>query len=287
MRTNEITQLGIDRNFLRQCEKQKLITPAKRKSEWIIHEEYAPKDYSQEDLEIVWNAYICRKMGLSYSEIRKITSGENVDIRDSFANLIKKYEAQIEELKAITDFMKFVKGIGFVPSMPNTLFESQSFKQYLTNYMEHLDNDKKIRKMIAIADCISEIDDFEEIADEKINNIEALSQSIEDDMDPSLVEVPASIFEGLQNCLDLEPSSSDTQTQIQRFFEWQKKLPGNENLSAWDFAAGHILILSHESDVSVMYKNLLGEDTCNYFLRALLAFIKVENPETVKALLTK
>ena len=45
MRTIDVTKLGIDRNFLRQCENQKLIQPKKIPSEWIVHEEYTPKEY--------------------------------------------------------------------------------------------------------------------------------------------------------------------------------------------------------------------------------------------------
>ena len=164
--------MGIDRNFLRQCEKQNLIKPKKAYSEWIIHEEYTPKEYSQEDIETVWNAYLCRKMGLSYNEIRKLSQGEEISIRDSLNDLIQKYESQIEELKALTDFMRYVKCFGCLPSMPNIIMGSKNFKDYLIDYMEYLDKDKQLKKILTIVEYISQVDDVLEIPTEKIKNME-------------------------------------------------------------------------------------------------------------------
>ena len=95
MRTNDIIKTGINRNFLRECEVRHLIEPNRIDSDWIVNKDYTPREYSQEDVEIVWNAYLCRKMGLSYDQIKALNRGEEISIRESLNNIINKYEKQI------------------------------------------------------------------------------------------------------------------------------------------------------------------------------------------------
>lgn len=37
MKTQDITNSGIDRNFLRECERQGLISPKRNDNEWIVN----------------------------------------------------------------------------------------------------------------------------------------------------------------------------------------------------------------------------------------------------------
>jgi len=281
MRTLDVTKMGIDRNFLRQCERQNLIKPKKIHSEWIIHEEYTPKEYSQEDIEIVWNAYLCRKMGLSYAEIGKLTQGEEISVRDSLNDLIKKYESQIEELKVLTEFMRYVKGFGCLPYMPDTLMGSQSFKDYLIDFMDYLDKDKKIKRVFKVAEYISQVDDIETIETDKINNIEKLMDDITPNATEELINNYTLAFLDIKNKVHLETTSEETQAAIHKIFYYQKKLANDENLSAWDFATRFIVLFSYDSDMSVMYKKILGEEAFNYLQEALLEFLLIEEPEKI------
>ena len=81
MRTLDLVKLGIDRNFLRKCERQGIINPLRVDNEWIINKEYIPKEYSREDIIKVWDTMLYRKMGLSYSQIKEFTRTRYEDIK--------------------------------------------------------------------------------------------------------------------------------------------------------------------------------------------------------------
>lgn len=284
MHTIEITKSGINRNFLRECEHQGLIKPKRNDSEWIINKKYIPREYSQEELEIVWNTYLYRKMGLSYAQIKELIDGKNISIRDSLNKLIEKYENQIQELLSLINFIKFVKGIGFIPNPPDELIGSKSFKDYLDEFIEYLDKDKKLKPVLEFAEYLSEVNDLEKVTDEEINNIENLAGKISLDFNEKDQEEYSKVIMNLKERVTFDPASKETQTIINQIFTYQKKLTHNHKLSAWDFATGYILMLSNESDISVAYKKILGNDTCNYLVYALMEFLLKNEPKKMQQL---
>ena len=284
MRTIDVIKLGIDRNFLRQCERQSLISPKKTRSEWIVHDEYMPREYTQEDIEIVWDAYLYRKMGLSYSRINQLLQGEEISVRDSLADLINKYEEQIEELKALTEFMRYVKGIGFLPSPPETLMGSKNFKEYLLDFMKYLDEDKKIKKVIDVAEIFNSTSDLENINDERLEEIELARKEIAPNVTDDISDGLALAILELQDNIGLEPNSKDVQDIIHRIYHYQKLLVNNQDLSAWDFASSYIFMLSCDSDISRMYKKIINEEAFEFFKSALIHFLIIEEPEKIKKL---
>ena len=177
MKTNDIIKTGIDRNFLRECERQKLIAPNRIDSINIREKDYVPREYSQEDLEVVWNAYLYRKMGLSYDEIKQLNAGEEFKIRDSMTGLIHKYENQIQELLLLVDFLKYVKGIGIIPIPPKSLMGSQSFKDYLSDFIDFLDPNRKIKGCLSVAEYMATID-FESVEEDELDEMLTMSNEL-------------------------------------------------------------------------------------------------------------
>ena len=283
MKTNDIIKTGIDRNFLRECERQKLIAPNRIDSINIREKDYVPREYSQEDLEVVWNAYLYRKMGLSYDEIKQLNAGEEFKIRDSMTGLIRKYENQIQELLLLVDFLKYVKGIGIIPTPPKSLMGSQSFKDYLSDFIDFLDPDRKIMGCLSVAEYMATID-FESVEedelDEMLNTANELFPNVTEEDRASV----GMAFAKLKDMIYLSPKSQETQGVIHEIFNYQKKLENNEELSAWDFATKYIYGISLDSDVKVMLVNWLGEDTINYFEKALLEFLVIEEPTKINEL---
>jgi DNA-binding transcriptional MerR regulator len=143
MKTNDIIKLGIDRNFIRECERQGLINPIRIEGKMVVNEKYCPREYSDSDLKIIWHAYLFRKMGLSFSEIKRWRNGENIDIRTSNNDSIEKFESQIKELEAIIRFMKYVRGEGLLPKMPEKMKKANSFTEFINEYMQGIDPSKK------------------------------------------------------------------------------------------------------------------------------------------------
>ena len=284
MRTNDVIKLGIDRNFLRQCEKQSLISPKKIRSEWIIHDEYMPREYTQDDIEIVWNAYLYRKMGLSYLQIGQLFQGEEFSVRDSLADLISKYEEQIEELKALTEFMRYVKGVGFLPSPPDTLMGSKNFKEFLLDFMKYLDEDKKIKRVLDVAEIFNNVSDLENMNDENIEAIELAKNEIAPHVTEDISNGLALALLALQDVVGQKPESKEVQDVVHKVYHYQKLLVNNEALSPWDFATSYILMLSYDSDISRMYKKIISDEAFEFFKDALIEFLIIEEPEKIKKL---
>ena len=285
MRTQDVIKLGIDRNFLRQCEdKHHLINPKRDDGVWINDESYKPRDYSQEEIEIVWNALLCRKMGLSFEQIKKLINGEEIRIRDSLNELIEKYKRQIEELKVIIEFMQYVKGVGFIPNPPKSLMGSNSFIEYLTDYIKYLDPEGKMKQVINIAESISNMSDIETIGEDEIDNIELVSTNLAPHFSETDRDEYAATFMLLKDKTNLDPASKEIQNIIHKIFDYQKKLNNTSDLTAWNFAVGLIVMISNNSDLSETYKKLLGESTCDFFVDALIQFLIKEEPEKVESI---
>ena len=282
MRTNDIIKTGINRNFLRECEVRHLIEPNRIDSDWIVNKDYTPREYSQEDVEIVWNAYLCRKMGLSYDQIKALNRGEEISIRESLNNIINKYEKQIEELEVLIEFMKYVKGVGFVPSPPKELMGSANFKSYLIDFINYLDKDKRLKKTLDMVEYMSEIDDFDKINNIDIDTLEDVANELTPHIKNDDREEQAKLYMLLKDKIHLKPYSEETQNIIHKLYDYQKKIACNPNLSPLEFARGYIFLFSHDSDMTVMFKNLLGEETCKYYVDALIEFIRIQEPDRLK-----
>ena len=282
MKTQEITNSGIDRNFLRECERQGLISPKRNDSEWIVNKSYRPREYSQEEIEIVWNAYLCRKMGLSYAQIKDLTLGKEISVRTSLNELIRKYEQQIEELQALIEFMKYVKGLGLVPTPPDELIGSTNFTNYLMDFIQYLDEDKKLKKGLGLMEYASEIDDIQNLTTEDLERIEMLSHGLISEISEEDIEAYSSAILKLKNMTHLTPSCDDVQNVIHEIFYYQKRLNHNESLTAWDFAFEYYDLLSSDSDMSVAYKKVLGEKAFDFFSKALLEFLVIQEPDKIK-----
>ncbi len=282
MKTQDITKSGIDRNFLRACEDKEIISPKRTDSEWIVDKDYIPRDYSQEDVEKVWNAYLCRKMGLSYAQIKDLMHGEEISIRDTLNDLIKKYEKQIEELQALIEFMKYVKGIGFVPSPPNTLMGSTNFKNYLSDFIEYLDKDKTLKKYLVFMECISEIDDIQNPPIEAIDQMETLLPALPFEITEEDTDAYSAAMFKLIDMVNLAPSCNDVQILMYEIYCLHKRLIHDEDLTVLDFVYGFHSMLSHDSDTSIAYKKILGEKTVDFFKKALLNFLMIQEPDILK-----
>ena len=222
-------------------------------------------------------------MGLSYDEIKQLNAGEEFKIRDSMTGLIRKYENQIQELLLLVDFLKYVKGIGIIPTPPKSLMGSQSFKDYLSDFIDFLDPDRKIKGCLSVAEYMATID-FESVEedelDEMLNTANELFPNVTEEDRASV----GMAFAKLKDMIYLSPKSQETQGVIHEIFNYQKKLENNEELSAWDFATKYIYGISLDSDVKVMLVNWLGEDTINYFEKALLEFLVIEEPTKINEL---
>ena len=281
MRTLDIVKSGIDRNFLRECERQKLINPTRFEGEDIVNENYKPREYSQKDLEVVWNAYLYRKIGLPYEQIKQLLDGKEISIRDSAIDLIQKYENQIEELQLLIDFLKYIKCVGVIPTPPESLMESKNFRDYLADFIKHLDPDKKLKAYLSVAEYMAETP-LSGIEEEKMDEIIATISESNPNVDDDDMSIAGEAYAKLSKLMDRPVKSPEVQEVIHILYNYQKKLANNPNLTVWDFASQYMFMLSLDSDIKRMFSNALSEKFLRFFEKALLEFLIIEEPEKIK-----
>lgn len=286
MKTQDVTKTGIDRNFIRQCEKQGIITPSKNPSKWMRCEEYAAKEYTQSDVEKIWNAYLCRKIGLSYNQTKILLDGEDLPIRNSLNQKIEEYQKDIEEKLALIEFMKYVKGVGYIPSMPNELMGSENFKEYLIDFMNYFDSDKKIKSVLQVAEYIANSNSIDEIEEEKALEFKSMVMAVSPELTEELMNEFGKTILEIKESRHMKPGSQEVQALVKKFYKLHEFATNNDT-NAWEFFLHYYNLVEEDSDLSEMYIKTVGKETLEFLDDALIEFILVEDPGRLQPITTK
>lgn len=279
MRTNDITKSYIDRNFLRTCIKHGIIRPQKADNENIIDKSYVPYEYSQKDKEIVWNAYLYRQMGLSYSQISELNRGKHIPIRDTVGTLIDQYQEKIDQLLLIIEFMQYVKGVGFFPSPPEELMGSDTFTDYLKDFIKYIDENQEIKKTLSLARILIKTDEEQDISDEELSFMEKTLNELYPYMIPEDLIRLNNLFQQLKDISHTSPASPEVQDILLQFFYYLRVINKN-NISPCEIADYFLDILRYDSDLSVMFKKLMGQENVGFFTDAFTEFMKQNKKST-------
>lgn len=271
MQTKDIVKTGIDRSFLRQCVSKRIITPVKEDDKWK-NQKYLRQDFSQEDLEKVWNAYMCRQIGLSYGDIISLQQGNSISLRSSLNELIQKYQNKIAELQTLIQFMKYVKGIGFIPSPPEISLGSESFTQYLKDYISYLDEDGKALKTLTFIEQFSEINDFDSISDEELDKMQTVLNEINPSISSAQQEECGKIFISFRENANMNPESDEIQNLVHRYYCCIKEFGNNLEMTPREYAEIFFYQITSDSDMGESLRNLLGKEGSTCFKEALLYY---------------
>ena len=296
MKTNDIVKLGIDRNFIRECERKGLITPTRTEGKMIVEEKYCPRDYSQTDLEIIWGTYLLRKMGVPFPKIKEWWNGEIIDIRYYINDSIEKYERQIEELQTTIDFMKYVRGLGGFPDPPKELNEVSNFKDFLTEYMKSIDFNEKKKEMLGYIHRELELSriPYEELTKEQRLELQKIKRNIEHyTLDAELIdssnyvlineiELYAKLFSELIAIKEqhLDFSSESAREKIREIYNTFKKSMNKEQLKPFEFCWIMCCFCSKKNDLMEWMIETLGKENVEYFYKAAWEFARIEDSET-------
>lgn len=280
MKTKDLGKIGIDRNFLRQCEKQGIVKPNRKESDWIIHEEYKAREYSQKDIETVWDAQLYRKMGLSYPQIKSIMDGESVPLRDDLNSTIQRYEKEIKELETLIRFAKYVKGIGILPTMPQEEVGGDSFSSYINNCMEYFDKDKKLLTCVEMLGEMADID-FDTATDEELNEIEERATVVFKEYGcPGSSEIGMKLV-SLNDMVGTEPDSEQVQEIIRQYYDYNKG-QGGEDFTTFNFGMMMLEVLEQDCDLSKFYRMMLTPEAYRLFEDGIMYFLVLNNPTRFK-----
>lgn len=283
MRTKDIEKLGIDRNFLKACYKKghEIIKPKRIPCKDTYNENYYPCEYSQEDIEIIWNAYLCRKIGLSFKEIKDLNEGKEVKIRESLASIIQKKEEDIAELQAVVEFIKYIKGIGldFLPFLPEKPMGSASFKDYIKDYMDYVDKDKKIKKLLNMISDAAEITDYDNVSKTEVESFETFYSEILGEINKEKAEDFALTLYNFKENLPENPRDVDVQTAVKKLIDFQRNFKADKNKTDWEICGTYLIVLNRDSDFRKFYENLIGEKGIKLLKGGIVFYLIEHYPE--------
>lgn len=306
MKTNDIVKRGINRNFIRECERQGLISPTRAKGTMVIDENYFSREYSDSDLNIIWGSLLLRKMDVSFIDIKRWWNGEIVDIRRHINDSIEKYEHQIEELQTTIEFMKYVRGTGIFPDPPKELKEVSSFKKFLIEYMKSIDSNGNKKAMLGYIHRELELRKIpqEELTEEQRLEISKIDKNIERYQEDCLKEMlkDKSYIEFINNTTmfvtyfselvaikeqHLDFSSKEAQEKICEIYITFKKSINKEELKPFEFSYIMCCFCSERNDLTEWTVESIGKENVEYFCNATLEFARIEDLETYNNFLNR
>ena len=291
MQTKEVLDQGIERHFLRRCIRLGIISPPQTITKFTRNKTYAPYDFSQKDVEMVWNAYVAFKMKFTDQEMIQMATGESLPVRDSLEEHILKLQKEVEEMQAIIEFMKYVKGLGVFPPAPSELIGGKSLAEYLYALINHLDKDRNLKSMIKMAEIVNSVPDIDQISDEDSEEIENISKSLV--CSEEAIKLGDKYHTQLENILQVKhlgAASEEVQKQIKEYCtigaEMNRLNYPELNFGPFEHAIGLVVLIVPDSDIALMYRKMLGEENAEFLTEALFAFMEAEDPEKYKQYIT-
>ena len=278
MKTKEVLSYGIDRNFLRQCEKKGLISPPRIDHEDIIDKDYMRREYTVNDVEVVWNAYLCREMGFTFEEIKMLNSGATLPVRKSIQKMIEDKEREIEELKAMIKYMKVIKAIGVMYPIPHNTNSSMSLADHINGSLEAADKNKMLSTAVDICELL-DIDEYNNEVDKKFDCIiersEIYSSQKYQQLNDLLIEELGFIAEQS----DLQPNDDNVQSHVANMLKIQNQIDElcRNKTTVESSAIGLLLILVRDGDYKTFFINLFGEEFVTYLIEALRIYLDIDD----------
>lgn len=290
MKTDELVKKGIKRNTLRELEIKGLIKPKRVFNKFSDNKTYAPREYSQDDLERIWKILLYQKMGLDNDSILKVLSGQNIGIWDSMTEAIRQKENELEELKVLLKFMKLVKSFGSLPLISETL-GSCSFVDFMNQYINEIERNGYLSKLIRFIGCVASGENENKALEYVFckknvqeEDVKALLDDIKKDIPNFSIEnankVPE-IIQKIANLKCLEPSNKKVQDLIEELYQISKQNTTVKNMTRKQFVEMQIFSMDKENDFGQLYFEFLGNEGVNFFEEALIEYLIKNNSELI------
>lgn len=288
MKTDELVKKGIKRNTLRELESKGMIAPKRILNKFSDNATYAPREYSQDDLERIWTILLYQKMGLDNDKILEVLSGQNIGMWDSMAKVIKQKESELEELVVLLKFMKLVKSFGSLPLITETL-GSGSFVEFMKQYINEIESKSYVSKILRLTEHVANGGNDNkawEYAFEKGNvdedDMDALLRDIKKDIPTFSAENANKVPDILQNIAGLKElgaRNERVQGLIEELYQINKQNTTIKNMTRKQFAELQIFSIDKENDFGKLYLNFLGNEGVNFFEEALIEYLIKNCPE--------
>ncbi|MBP3604234.1 MAG: MerR family transcriptional regulator [Lachnospiraceae bacterium] len=153
MKINEVEQaIGITKKNIRFYEQQGLLSPSRNAGNGY-------RDYSEEDVYVLQQIKLLRKLGIPIEEIRKLQS-KHLTLEDCLKRHLITLERESKNLNSIQDFCKSILSTdASLDTLPVTqlLSDMENMEDGGTRFMDIKKNDKKLLKKNALVAATSAI----------------------------------------------------------------------------------------------------------------------------------
>ncbi len=255
--------LGVTRRAICVMEKKQIL-PENKDGKY--------RDFSDEDIEKIWNVKILQGIGYSLDEIFEILNTENFDFHESITQKVSELEEKVEYLNEMIGYARYIKYKGKVPFGPEYIgrIKVGSFNDIIRKACNINDSsfDKNMQKiveltkegrerMISEKEAVELYDACKELLGIMKNWREPLSESV---IPPALISRK-----------DKGARNPEVQLLVKIMYESLVEIPELNDLTVDEFA--RMTAEKYQiGDNGEMNRLNLGEDVCNFMADAFAVF---------------
>lgn len=254
--------LGVTRSALRVYEEKGLLPE---------NEGGRYREYDDEGLHQIWTIKELQGLGYTLAEIAVMLDDPEFDFHGAMAEKVRELETRRNELDSLISYAKMVRMIGRIPSAGE--IGSETFQQHHDRVMSEF-NTSDLPK--GLEDFLDEVAEGIDGADESamLRSLLEIAASVEERPEDREYNRSFAVYEGeLARRSDRDTAYEEVQLIIKLFYEAMKRhaaVDGDE-LSTGMFAS--LLEMSYqEGDVGRLNKDRLGEDVCEFIVKATEEF---------------
>lgn len=255
--------LGITRKALRTYEDKGLIP----KNE---HGKY--RNYSDNEIQAIWEIKVINSIGYSLNEIRNIINNQDYDFLERLPEKIEKLYKEKEEIEKRIGYAEMIKLTGRFPSMPKKL-GTVKFKDFYQNSLEkwNINSDNEIQAMKKFVDSYLNFPSnnySEEDVEKLLNCFSAFTDKNE------LLAFSFFINDAFETVIEHKEkgeNSPEIQELIRSTYENMKKIPQLENLTTKNFVR-YLSSFLVDGDIAKANHKIYGKENCIFIADALALF---------------
>lgn len=254
--------LGITRHMLRHYEKEKLLPP-NPSSQY--------RNYSDEDIEIIWGIKLLIGIGFSTKEIFALINDKEFDFYKAVTQKIEELEKKQQMGMVHLQFAKSIKLLGQVPTVKKV--GTVHFKEFL-DYVHKTWNfydDPQMAPFMHRFDNLAEQREKEWSTDD----MEQLLNLVQDAENMRHAYVLNGYYQVISDMKDLEVESTLVQHVVKLLHQYIIKHNANTELNGKitpQVLAKYTAPLFISGDIAKQYEKIYGEEGCLFIAKAIAQY---------------
>lgn len=258
--------LGITRKAIRVFESAGLMP----KNGACKYESSKYRDYTEEDIDRLWEIRVMQGMGYTLKEIAQMISDENFDFDNSIAEKITELEKEKKKLEQHLGYAKTIKMTGRFPSRPSKMGEIkfEDFQEKVLQEWNITDDPQSVEYQKIAETFLSKTP--EEFENTDLGRMIAFFQEIATmDTDKLLIEyvLPKAIIKRKT----LGPNHSDIQLLLKLIYENQSSFIDGQPMTKKQFSRFYSSSFLC-GDIAKMKSTDFTEDECLFIAEATAVF---------------